>query len=734
MEEDQSTKRVKKTASKRGTRGVKACEYCKRLKARCIPSPVAGKVKCLRCDSLKRHCSFEDLFAGSSLPLNGQSDMFGGSVNENEHDAAHSELLKSLIKLGPVSPGVLNLNLRYTKTIHENLLKVLSILENTTRIDNNIQQVQRIVNAGAIQQETSAGKNMIASLENRETGVDATLIDAVDMITGSISKPENNGDEVGSGKINKSIDTSPRNHSLADQNTAYLSSSYTLMSQLVPKDHLPLLIRKLHDNSFTEIERTLNEDIVTMNTITLEESYMLMQSFRNRYSDWCSFPKSASTEKLVSNIRSKNCTLLLTVACTLALRYTDDYHDLKTRCYKNLLLKLRSDLESSLCYVPQTKEFLQAIVILSLYASSFSSDFLCVDAWYLSGLGTQHLLTTGVAGSLLNRKKGGNDVLASAMNLLDPVMQSNFGNMNNSVFEETEQFEQLSTCRLWNHLCLCHLNCCIASGRMCTIDDRRLDMCKVTLDLPHSTNFDGRMVAEIELSRIVYKFIQSLEFIDTSSRQPLDDVIKKLLNWLDNWKYLFAQPITQFVEFNYHYALCIVHYSWYHKLYSSSLNQDSPLPSFLPSSGGSKTEVAHYLNQAYPLKKVVRSIPQAQLNIILDHAHKGLTSIVNCPFDKFKFLSDHLVFSGVHLALICLLLLHEDYTLSKSVDIIPILSDVKKLSQRLQKIREGELKSFWVEEVDLRIPSVILQYHKAIEGYLLDKFSAFDIQIDPNYI
>ncbi|CDO93111.1 unnamed protein product [Kluyveromyces dobzhanskii CBS 2104] len=719
MSTQEVKKVVKKSAAKRGTRGVKACDYCKRLKAKCVPSPVPGEVRCLRCDSLKRHCSFEDLFAngpehvhvhgeeGSPVSGTGPAMAGGGEI-------AHAELLKAFLKSGSPSPSVLNINLKYTKMIHDNVLEVLKLLNSSVAGD---------VDSGAEPRQSQGSFN-----KDKEPGVDPSLMDAVTMIT----RAGSGGSAVTGSNNNKSRLTPPLVGSLDNQNSAYLSSSFTLMSQLVPKDHLPLLIRKLHDHKFNEVERSFIEDIVTLNVITLEECYMLMQSFRNRYSDWCSFPKSISSEKLVDNIRSKNSSFLLTVTCTLALRYTDDYHDLKTRCYKNLLLKLRSDLEVSLCYIPQTKEFLQAIVILSLYASSFSSDFLCVDAWYLSGLGSQHLITRGVAASLVNNNKNAVESLASTISMLDPVLQSDLSTFSNSVFEETDQFEQLSSARLWSHLCLCHLNNCIASGRMCTIDDRRLQMCKLTLELPHSTNFDGRMVAEIELARVIYKFIQSLEFIDLTNGQPLDTLVGKLKCWLGDWRYLFSQPLTQFVEFNYHYGICIAHYAWYHKLYVTSRSPHS-LPAFGLLDNSTKTAIADYLNQTYPLKKVVASIPQSQVTLILEHAHSGLTAMVECPFEKFKFLSDHLVFSGVHLALISLLLLDENFTLNKSVDVIAILTDVKKLSQRLQKIREGELKSFWVEEVDLRIPSVILQYHKAIEGYLLGKFSAYDIQIDPNY-
>lgn len=44
--------------------------------------------------------------------------------------------------------------------------------------------------------------------------------------------------------------------------------------------------------------------------------------------------------------------------------------------------------------------------------------------------------------------------------------------------------------------------------------------------------------------------------------------------------------------------------------------------------------------------------------------------------------------------------------------------------------RVNSKASFWVEEVDLKIPSVILQYHRAIETCLQDKFPEYEIHVD----
>lgn len=740
--------KIKRVKNKGGSRAVKACDTCKRLKTKCVPSPVPGELRCLRCDSFNRHCSFEDLFSDTRNDSPRSVDSNGADGDdEAAGSAANPELLKAFLKNS--GSGSSNLNLRYTKMIHNNLLKVLNILENTQRMSIPDDYVS--INSKNIETQVN-GSGKPVDLEGRgEPAINSSLIDAVTMMTRTDNGPTVDNTEASfhSNELGRTMKRFSKSSSQSDSplpassgkpsaSSPCFSSPYTLMAQLVPKDNLPLLVRKLHEHDFNEFEKPVVNDVVEMNIINLEEANLLMQNFRDRYGEWCSFSESIATEKLVQNIRAKKCSLLLSVSCTLALRYTDDYHDLKTRCYKNLLLKLRSDLEVSMRYTPQSKEFIQAVVLLAIYANSISSDFLCVDAWYMSSIGIQHFLTKGLADSLVNpytqALKGFSPLnLRSHLNLMDLVVGGGSKIIEVEHFEENEEFHLLSMHRLWNHLCLSHLNSCVLSGRMNIIDNKRLGLCNLTLELPHSTNFDGRMVAEISIAKIVYNFVQSLEDNTLRNDGPLRDVALELKSWLDSWGFLFTQPITQFVEFNYHYAHCIVYYSWFHR--QISLHSFGNISSTIKQIDSSKTFVADYLNQFVPVQKAVKAIPLEQKLFMLDHAQAGLHSMVNCTFDKFKFLSDHLIFATVHLSLLSLTLVDALYGSETGADsrAVSVLEDVKKVNQRFQKIREGELKSFWVEEVDLRIPSVILQYHKAIEGYLQEKFGDLDIQIDPCY-
>lgn len=727
----------------KGKRAIRACDTCRRLKTRCILSPVPNEFYCLRCESLKIRCSFQDMLGHSNdhlTSLDGSESSLSKNVSHgsNELHQMDNNALKMLIKHG-YGPQDAEITSKLLHSINSNVVKVLDILQNGNgaTISNNA--------SSARDRDPSAAANGF---------VNSSLLEAVKMAS-SISAPVE--------RSNPSFDESPEpspdlSSSLftTEQRhiSPYLTSPYTLLSQMVSKENLPIPIRKLHDHSFQIYQSEPVDDIITMNLITLEEAICLIGDFRDRYGAWCSFSASLSTEQLVSDIRSKDSSLLVTTTCVLALRYTEDHHDLKTRVYKNLLYKLKSDLELALKIMPQSTEFLQAIVILSLYASSFSSDIMSLDAWYISGIGLQQYLTANVQDALLaslhmRSHSRSNSSGKNSNNAESPFffgLRNDFNDHQDlnplaasSLFDENNEIKNFMSFRLWNHLCLVHVTHCVYSGRMCVIDEVRLDLSRRILQLPNATNFDGRMVGEIALQLILYNFMQKCSEGPASSSNSvnaLENVKDDLHEWLEEWNYLFTQPITQFLEFAYHYGYTMVLYTWHHRLYRiSQRNHDnqrekkSRIEKVQQQS--EKTFIGTYLNHLYPIDSIIKSMPSEKQLELLKHSHKALRGIIKTEYAKFKYLSDQLFFSSVLSALICIAASYNLALENKNMNNVDeILIDVKTLSLRLQQIRNGELKSFWVEEVDLKIPSVILQYHKAIESYLQEKFPAFEFNPD----
>lgn len=652
----------------KGKRAVRACDTCRRLKTRCILSPIPNEFHCLRCESLKIHCSFQD--------------MLGKPESRNEEpESSDPAGLKMLIKHGYGTKDA-EITSKLLHNINNNVHKVLEILEGSS-------------NSKPVSGTPTPGGLASQSLPKIDLGViDADKIMSSDTKVMERFPPD----------LTSSLQSTEHRHVMS-----YLTSPYVLLSQMVSSENLPIPVRKIYGGMEGPPEV---DDLVTINLITLPEALLLMSSFRDHYGAWCSFPVDQPIEELVESIRSKNGSLLLTTACVLALRYTDRYHDLKVRVYKNLLYKLKSDLQLSLSYMPQTVEFLQAIVILSLYSSSFSSDIISLDAWYLSGIGIQQYITKNIQESL--------ETALDQRNRFD---------------DEDSEANLFTSLRIWNHLCLVHLTHCVFSGRMCVVDEIRLDLSRRVLQIPKATNFDGRMVGEIALELILYNFMQQFHATGSASipadcKNALEDVKEELKDWLEEWDYFFTQPITQFLEFAYHYGYSMIIYSWYHRLYHVVTKEVMISEGKVGHLQDSKTSIGSCLNEFFPVERIIESMPsENQLELLL-HCHTALREMAKTELSVFKYLSDQIVFRSVLLSLFCIevssCLRKMDKNLLPDYKVYAVLTDIKIFSSRLQKIREGELKSFWVEEVDLKIPSVILQYHKAIENCLQSKFPSFE--------
>ncbi|SCU92910.1 LAFA_0F13630g1_1 [Lachancea sp. 'fantastica'] len=726
---DQDSNKISKPRKiqSNGNRALKACDTCRRMKTRCIPSPLPNEHQCLRCDTLKLRCSFQDLWEAE-----GDEEVKAGGLNKESKDSGKSsnttsstsyesaELTKRLLKSG-YTPEHFAIHSKLLQNVNSNVTKILKLLE--TGSANSSDTSDRKL------QDVNSTFDTVAAASHQVVGNEPSSLSSSTMGLTSF--------RAGSPELGESTSRIEHRHS-----TPHLASPFAMFTQLAATENVPLPITKLYHCALVPDETST--DVIDMNILSLDEVTLLMESFRHGYGKWCSFPESLDSSELVRMLRTRNASLLLTTTCVLALRYTIQHHDLKTRIYKILLYKLKDDLETSLRAVPQTVEFLQAITLLSLYANSFSSDIMTFDAWYLSGIGLQQFLTLTVDDEDYKDEAGLNQVSDSELH--GSLDEDNYTDSDSSL-----TFRRLQLFRLWNHLCLAHTANCVFSGRMCIIDGLRADLCRRTLDFSKSTNFDGRMVAEIALQLILYKFVQQCALSpldDASGAVAFKTVNEELRKWNEEWAYLVAQPIypsKQYAEFALDYAHTIVLYTWFHRLYKASQarkatigNRSSSASNTKGSRIPSQNPAITALDQENSILHVVSSMPVEMQLKVLDHARKAVEAMVSENFENFRFLSDQLIFQCVHSSLMCLVVARKLFDsgspVLKEENLEQVLSDVKKFSLRLHKIREGELKSFWVEEVDLRIPSVILQYHKSLESCLRDKFPEYEIHVDDDYL
>lgn len=337
------------------------------------------------------------------------------------------------------------------------------------------------------------------------------------------------------------------------------------------------------------------DDVISLGILNELETIDLINDFRRNYGRWVLFPLSIPTGVLIERIRYKS-SLLLTTCCCLSLRYLlngelspgdiDNFRR-KKKTYNLVMKQLVKDLDRSLLKYASFQgthensgdiEFLQALVILSIYSLSLSSvatktdelvaleeeeEFelqgLNLDPWFISGIGLTTFITKSTFGTFfrnVHNKEEQDSDLSPFTILYDEL--------------DTDEYQTLTILRIYNHLTLVHLINCIFSGRMCVVDEIRLNFCTNTLSLPSSTNFDGRMVSEIGILLIAYNYLQvnsnggvirTMKECESSLRAAEDEIRA----WYEQWEYLFSQPALQFVELCYDFCNVVIYFNFNYK-------------------------------------------------------------------------------------------------------------------------------------------------------------------------
>lgn len=278
----------------------------------------------------------------------------------------------------------------------------------------------------------------------------------------------------------------------------FITSPFSSLGSLMPPANYPPPIQRLITPQMVFIK----QNIITLGLVTRTKAIELLDIFLTYYNQWVSLPTNIPTEKLLDLMINRS-SLLLTVCCCVVIRYQDP--TLKKSMWKLLLHKMQEDLRETMLIVPHTIEFIQALAVMSIYASSLSDERFVIDAWFISSIALEHFVTKNALG------------LVMSFDGVSPVTE----------------LDEITAYRVWNHLCLVHLVNCVMTGRMCILDQIRIDQCRKTLDIAASTNFDGRMVAEINFQLIIYTFLEG--------NQSLPEVEEELRLWHNDWGYLFGE-------------------------------------------------------------------------------------------------------------------------------------------------------------------------------------------------
>ncbi|CAI8507760.1 unnamed protein product [Hanseniaspora opuntiae] len=324
------------TVKEKKNRSLKACDYCKHKRIRC--EFISLEKGCKNCTKLNNiSCSLlndQSLLSlklsdsVASAPSTNKAIVKSSSKNKTHHfkivDTVNNKTIPLLENQSNAKQIDLiqDTNLKVTK-----LLEILSNNQTTKSINNHNQPLFM----SPIENEPSVGPYLIDN--NTEPPVENTEEDVE-------NTPDSN--------LNIVMDFKE------DYRSLY--APFTSLTRYVNKLNIPLQIRNLHDpdpldltgtesanNASGVLEFKFKDDVISQNILTMSECITLLKEFKDNYGAWVSFPQHLSLEVIVENIRNSNCSLLLTLYMVLSLRYTLYYHDLKTKVYKSLLLKLKYD-------------------------------------------------------------------------------------------------------------------------------------------------------------------------------------------------------------------------------------------------------------------------------------------------------------------------------------------------------------------------------------------------------
>jgi len=276
-------------------------------------------------------------------------------------------------------------------------------------------------------------------------------------------------------------------------------------------------------------------DIIKLGILSYDDALSLFELFNKYYGHWTSFSQTEPAKDLLDSIRQDS-SLLLAVCCIMGLIHYDEVA-VKTEGTQDargsnnfgsrtelpwlILQQIEALLAETVGNIPQSKQMLQAMVVISSFAMTLSYKSVYFDGWYMSGYALLHFITREMD-----------------LNLLSDRFKSHPDRVNNF--------------RLWNHLAVTHLTFCILSGRPCLIDTLRMDQCREILRISSSTDFDGKIVAELSILLSLYNGLQFEEPVETS--------IKELESAYEDWRYLCEQPpLGVFISICYHFSRMMIY-------------------------------------------------------------------------------------------------------------------------------------------------------------------------------
>ncbi|KIW02086.1 hypothetical protein, variant [Verruconis gallopava] len=242
------------------------------------------------------------------------------------------------------------------------------------------------------------------------------------------------------------------------------------------------------------------EDIISAGVLAEHDAIKLISIFQEHYGRWVAFDPTSQPETLLQTIRKSP--LLLCACCLISIRH---FSVAAAEALAPRLFDIsKSLLSSALLKTPQSFEFFQSVIILCMWSTTVGQNPLSIDSWLVSGFALQHCFSTKLFQSIV----ADSSKVSQSRHLLDRL-------------------------RVFNHLILVHLHYCCGTRRRSIVGRHQVEKCKEILKSDHATNFEQRMVAEVNLYWIIYEQC-------TGSTLDLPKVQASLHEWKKQWSFVLG--------------------------------------------------------------------------------------------------------------------------------------------------------------------------------------------------
>lgn len=241
-----------------------------------------------------------------------------------------------------------------------------------------------------------------------------------------------------------------------------------------------------------------SKDVVELGLLSERQALQLQELFFQRVGPWIGITNWDAISE-ARNVRRIS-PLLFAAICLQGGRLEASFCN--SAQHDQLYEHVRSLTGRELLISPLPLESVCALLILAMWSTSPKEKAEFIDSWLMSGYAVQQAMLTINFTTLLK-------------------------NLNDG---KTDHLDQRRL-RLWNMICLCHLQFAVGTGRPSVIAPEYLEHCPAILNTIEATIYDGISVATLTLFAIVQDLLKHNSLSEEHSR-------KHLKIWTNKWGHL----------------------------------------------------------------------------------------------------------------------------------------------------------------------------------------------------